>query len=189
MRIRDRQILEAASRGNRDALQNIWEIWSPRILIFMENHHDISRQDAEDLLQEVMAKVFRSLKNYNPLYSPATWIYTIASRTLADWRRKDHRRLKAVNESELDKEETGETYFSRQPGTGRTPEQEYIRRESINCVRDFILSRTGSDRQLLLLVCYEGMSGRKAASLLGIPVSTAKDRLRKLKKELQEVLE
>jgi len=36
------------------------------------------KENAEDLFQEIMLKVFQNLSTYNPMYSFNTWIYTIA---------------------------------------------------------------------------------------------------------------
>lgn len=147
----------------------------------MKNQYNMSLSDAEDLQQEVMAKVYQSLGRYNPLYSPATWIYTIASRTLSDWRRNQRIQIKSVNES-------SDQVLTEYKSPYKTPEEETIDREQISQVRNFIESQNPKDRQLLFLVCYEGLSGRKAAALMGIPAGTARDRLKKLKRELEEKL-
>lgn len=181
MSIKNRRILQAAALGNSEAIQSIWQIWSPKVLIFMKNQNEISLSDAEDLHQEVMAKVFQSLSRYNPFYSPATWIYTIASRTLSDWRRKERIQIKVVRES-------SDQFPTEFKSPYKSPEEETIDREQISLVRDFIESQNPNDRQLLFLVCYEGLSGRKAAALMGTPPGTARDRLKKLKKELEEKL-
>ena len=36
------------------------------------------RDEAEDIFQEVMLKVFQNIEKFNPLYPFSTWIYTIA---------------------------------------------------------------------------------------------------------------
>jgi RNA polymerase sigma-70 factor (ECF subfamily) len=36
------------------------------------------KDNAEDLFQDVMLKVYRNLDRYNPLYSFNSWIYSIA---------------------------------------------------------------------------------------------------------------
>lgn len=40
-----------------------------------------NRQDAEDLTQDTFVKAFRAYHRYDPRYSFATWLYTIARRT------------------------------------------------------------------------------------------------------------
>jgi RNA polymerase sigma-70 factor (ECF subfamily) len=55
-------------------------------------YHVRSRQDAEDIAQEVFVRVLLGADHFQGLSSPKTWILTIARRTVADWYRK--KRLK-----------------------------------------------------------------------------------------------
>ncbi|MBN2626251.1 MAG: sigma-70 family RNA polymerase sigma factor [Spirochaetales bacterium] len=139
----------------------------------------LSREDREDRLQEIMERIYRSLDQYNPLYSPATWIYTIARRIIIDGDRRRDRSPEIVDGDTLDI----------LPGSYPSPEDQVMDRDLAQRVRDFILCQNGRDRQLLFLVCYEEMSGRAAAGVMGMPVGTVRDRLRKLKEKLQEELD
>ena len=61
------------------------------------------KDDAEDLFQEVMLKVYQNLEKYNPIYSFNTWIYTIARTHCLNYLNK--KKITTVN---LDSEVTGE---------------------------------------------------------------------------------
>ncbi len=47
--------------------------------------------DAEDLLQEIFAKIFNGLHTFNPRYAFSTWVYNIASHSCIDYLRKTDR--------------------------------------------------------------------------------------------------
>ncbi len=47
--------------------------------------------EAEDLLQEIFAKVFNGLHTFNPRYAFSTWVYNIASHSCIDYMRKTGR--------------------------------------------------------------------------------------------------
>jgi RNA polymerase sigma-70 factor (ECF subfamily) len=53
----------------------IWKQYHQRLLFFIRPMVGI---EAEDLLQEIMLKVYEHLGTYNPFYSLNTWIYAIA---------------------------------------------------------------------------------------------------------------
>ena len=63
-------------------------------LIVDENHHRVGRiarvyagSDAEDLVQEILMQVWRSLPDYDHKAKLGTWCYRIALNTAISWRR------------------------------------------------------------------------------------------------------
>src|ERR1043166_3494967 len=48
----------------------------------------IGREDAEDLAQEVFAKVARALPQFKQESKPSTWVYRIATNVAFDWLRR-----------------------------------------------------------------------------------------------------
>jgi RNA polymerase sigma-70 factor, ECF subfamily len=58
-------------------------------LLHYLNRRTGSREEAEDLLQDVFLIVHRSLREYQPSWRFSTWIFTIANRlAVSHWRRK-----------------------------------------------------------------------------------------------------
>ena len=181
-----RSLLEKVSNGESKGIREMWMIWSPKIMVFLNNCPELSEEDREDLHQEIMSKIIQSSKSYNQKYAPSTWIYTIAKRILIDWKRKSKSRLKVVGVSQLEINEDGENIIAQIPGIFPTPDVTIIQNEEQNYVQQFIASQSDRDRQILFLYCYENLSGRAVAKILNLPVGTVRDRLRKLKKCLQE---
>jgi len=64
-----------SDRSRKKLFNHIWNQYQRRIIFFI---HNMVKDNAEDLFQEVMLKVYQNLDKYNPLYSFNTWIYTIA---------------------------------------------------------------------------------------------------------------
>jgi len=187
MSIKDRSLLEQAARGNKTAVRQIWEIWSPRITVYLRNTPGLNTEDREDLAQEIMLKVYRGLDRYNPVYAPATWIYTIASRTVGDWRRK-HSRAPVLTVGNREEPEDPD-FWQTLPGPYEDPETACLNGEDQDRVRQFIRRQKPGDRQLLFLVCYEGLSGRAAARVLEMPHETVRYRMKILKRKLKEAME
>jgi RNA polymerase sigma-70 factor (ECF subfamily) len=183
MSLKDRQVLEKAAAGDQKAIKEIWLIWSPKLTVYLRNCPSLSQEDREDLLQDIMGKLYQSLGSYKSFYSPATWIYTLAGRVVIDWRRKNGRYLTVIKESQMS---GGEYFLNDYAGNYPDPERAALERETLSSIQKFIISQSPCDRQILFLVFYEGLSGRGAAKIMKLAPETVRDRLRKLKKQLKE---
>ena len=186
MRVNEKKLIRNASNGDLESWQQIWELWTPRLQMFLYRDRAIGREDREELIQDIMLAVFQNLKQFNPHYCVSTWMYTIARRKMIDWKRKEYSEAvpqRVYRGTSLDENGKDSTEIvSGCPG----PEELLLRRDLQATVRCFIDNQENLDRRILLLVCYEGLSGRAAAKVLGIPNSTVRDRLRRLKRELAE---
>jgi len=171
--------MEQAAAGNKRKRRELWDYWTPRLSLFIKSDYSLSREDREDIIQDIMEKIYKSLDRYNPLYSPSTWIYTIARRTLKDRKRQKGRNAVRDRDDPTDWESI--------PSLAETPESALMRREDLLRIRQFIASQDQKDRQILFLTCYEEMSGRRAAKTLNIPAGTARDRIRIMKNQLEDI--
>ncbi|MDA3958313.1 sigma-70 family RNA polymerase sigma factor [Oceanispirochaeta sp.] len=175
----DRSLLIKGAGGDNKAIRQLWDIWSPKISIFLRG--SVPSGDMDDLTQEIMLKIFRSLASYNPVFAPSTWIYTIAGRTRTDWQRQQSKFLKSESENP-----DSEEMISLIPGPYEGPEAQYIRLESEKRVDDFLQRQNVRDRKILFLYCHEGLSGRAIARVLMTPAETIRYRLKILKAKLKE---
>ncbi len=177
MKVSERSLLLRGAAGDSTALREIWALWSPRILLYLKG--SLCDEDCEDLCQEIMIKLFRSLKSYNPLWSPSTWIYTIASRSRIDWHRKNG--MKYSEEGDYDPDTL--------PGSFLPPDEALIQKDTRERIEEFLGLQNERDRNILYLHAFEGMSGRQTARALDLPPETVRYRLKILKRRLKEVLE
>ncbi len=122
---------------------------------------------AEELTQESFLKGWDKLATFSLRSSFKTWIYSIAINVGRDWLRthKNHQVSKVFESSSL---ETS------------TPEQK--------AVQEALLMVGASERELLVLTYYEGMTLEETAKILNIPVGTVKSRLHTSKSELRVIL-
>lgn len=60
-----------------------------------------SKEDAEDIAQEVFIKVYKNLYRYNEKWSFVTWILTIAKNTFTDFLRKKNLKTVEINEERI----------------------------------------------------------------------------------------
>lgn len=163
---------------DREALfRNIWREYSSPLLYFLRHY---SPADAEDLLQEVMLKIFENLTTYNPLYSFRTWIYTIA---------RNHALNHLKKRSTRDREHTDPIDTVRLHAAEDTAETPLIAAELTRIIDGVLSQLDAEQRQIAFLRFSEGLSYREIAQMLSIPAGTVKSRLHHIKKRLHERLE
>jgi RNA polymerase sigma-70 factor, ECF subfamily len=165
-------------RETRERLfRSVWLSYRKRLTFFIRN---FVRDEAEDIFQEVMLRVFQNIEKYNPLYPFSTWIYTIAR----------NQSLNYLNKRKLPTEagDTREKAFFSEAGDD-SPEDKTIHRELHQTIDRALEGLSKENRQIAFLRFYEGMKHRDIARTLGIPTGTVKSRLFATRAILKEALE
>lgn len=90
----DRSLVEAVLGGNVQAYNVLMERYQVPLLRFLQR--TLSRQDAEDVLQETFLRAWDKLKQYDPRWEFSTWIYQIAYRLSLNHLRTQIRRKRLL---------------------------------------------------------------------------------------------
>jgi RNA polymerase sigma-70 factor (ECF subfamily) len=133
----------------------------------------LSRQDAEDVLQEVFIKVYKNLYKYNGRWCFSTWIYSIALNTFKTEYKKKKRASAAVFD---------ETYMSSL--ISDSPEGIYESKELHAELVVLINSLEVEQRACLILKHVQGMSYNEIGDILGISADAAKMKVLRAKQKL-----
>ncbi|MBV8847543.1 MAG: RNA polymerase sigma factor [Bryobacterales bacterium] len=145
----------------------------------LRNHND-----AEDIAQQVFAKVYFSIGNFDFRSSLLTWIYKITVNECYDYLRKKRVR-KLVYESDFSQEDA-QTLEGSEPAVDPT-----IRVDTQLAQRDLILKLlaklSDGDRDLLLLKEVEGHSVEELAAMTGLNENTIKVKLFRTRQKLLKV--
>jgi len=135
---------------------------------------------AEDLLQETLLRISRSLPGFEGRSELKTWAFSIATRVAADYfRRPDHR----VAILDLDLDETADE------DAERSVEQQLVVDEMSSCVRQVIDSLPEDYRAALVLHDIEGFTAEKTAEICGCSKATAKIRIHRARARLTKALQ
>ena len=173
-----------------DAFQRVYEA----------NHDDIRRflartagpQEAEDLAQIVFAKAARALPKFRGDAQVSTWLYRIAANVASDWlRSRSTLEAKATIQLPDAPEDVaydfGVSSVSQEKQT--SPEQELMRDEMGDCIRQLIGQLPENLRTALVLGELAGFKDDEVAHTLGISRSNAKVRLHRARAQLKKALE
>ena len=140
-----------------------------------------NRNDAEDIAQQVFAKVYFSINNFDSRSSLLTWIYKITVNECYDYLRKKRVR-KLVYESDFSEEdsrkmENSESVSDHQPAI----DQSLARRDLALKLLDKL---SEEDRELILLKEVEGHSVEELAERTGLNENTIKVKLFRARQKL-----
>lgn len=164
-------------RQSEEAFNAIWVRYYKPVLYFIQSmvHHH-----AEDLLQEIMMKVYQNLNRYKPWYSFNTWIYTIARNHCINYLKKRRLDTRRIQEWENIKSS---------PQHSDNPEHQLLDQELHRHIDKVLESLDNDLRQIAFLRFYEGMKCRNIAQIMKIPHGTVKSRLHHIRQTLKKELE
>ncbi len=145
-----------------------------------------NRNDAEDIAQQVFAKIYFSIKNFDFRSSLLTWIYKITVNECYDYLRKKRVR-KLVYESEFSAEETMRLENS-EPATDQTaPVDQRLAQQDL--VLKLLSKLSEEDRTLILLKEVEGHSVEELSGMTGMNENTIKVKLFRARQKLVKAAE
>ncbi|TMK85542.1 MAG: sigma-70 family RNA polymerase sigma factor [Actinobacteria bacterium] len=165
-------------RKDPSAAEEMYERFAPRVfglgLVMLGNS-----TQAEDLVQDTFVKVWRSAASYDGARgSLDTWVLLIARSLAIDLIRRrvlETRTLAMQEEPEI----------ATDPG----PEERAEARDLVDRARAAMASLTPGQRAALELAYFQGKTSSEVAELEGIPIGTAKTRIRTALAKIREVLE
>src|SRR3984893_15743762 len=142
----------------------------------LRNHND-----AEDIAQQVFAKIYFSIKNFDFPSSLLTWIYKITVNECYDYLRKKRVR-KLVYESDFSQEDAQRLETSEPAVDPAAPVDRRLAQQDL--VTKLLSKVSPEDRNLILLKEVEGHSVEELAGMTGLNENTIKVKLFRTRQKL-----
>lgn len=140
-----------------------------------------NRNDAEDIAQQVFAKIYFSIQNFDFRSSLLTWIYKITVNECYDYLRKKRVR-KLVYESDFSEEDALMMENSGAAVESAAPVDESLARRDL--VIKLLAKVSEEDRNLLLMKEVEGHSVEELSQMTGMNENTIKVKLFRARQKL-----
>jgi RNA polymerase sigma-70 factor (ECF subfamily) len=140
-----------------------------------------NRNDAEDIAQQVFAKIYFSIRNFDFRSSLLTWIYKITVNECYDYLRKKRVR-KLVYESDFSVEEAKRLETSEPAIDPASPVDRQLAQHDF--VVKLLSKVSEQDRSLILLKEVEGYSVEELAARTGLNENTIKVKLFRTRQKL-----
>ncbi len=169
-----------ATEGDRVAFAALFKHYAPRLKTYLLKA-GTSTDLADDLVQDTMVAVWRRAAQFDPARAGvSTWIYTIARHLCID----GHRRRQAGGLSFVEMPEADDEPVDESP----RPEERLHAAERESRVRAALGALTAEQAEVLRLSFFEEHAHARIAERLGIPLGTAKSRVRLALLRLRQIL-
>jgi RNA polymerase sigma-70 factor, ECF subfamily len=179
----DEDLVAAVLEGDRERFGDLVVRYQGRLVNYLFRLVR-NADDAHDLAQEVLVKVYQVLDRYDPQYKFSTWLFRIAQNAAIDQIRR--RRLKMV--SLRFEDENGEGRDWELPTSERGPYGELRNRERGGAIQQAIEGLPWEYRELILLRHFGELPYEEIARLKQMPLGTVKNKLFRGRQMLKEKL-
>lgn len=180
--IDDKVLIDRFLEGDESAFNLLFEKYKRKIYLIayrlLGNH-----EDANDITQETLIKIYKELKNFRNESSLYTWIYRITINLSLNLLKKKKLR------SFFDFEEVDEWLFK---DDRQSPELSFRENELSNKIQEALKKLPEKQRTVFTLRYYDELSYEEISEILGTSVGALKANyfhaVNKLQKELKNVL-
>ncbi|KGE03140.1 RNA polymerase sigma-70 factor [Pseudohaliea rubra DSM 19751] len=164
-----------AEKHDRAAFSRLFRHFAPLIKAFALSGSTMSANHADELVQEVMLKVWQKAAAFNPEKAAAsTWVYTIARNCRTDLFRRLQKFDTPLSAEDFSPEQESEEPFALLQS-----------KRSGDRIREMMAGLPADQMQILAKVYMEGKSHAEAAAELDLPLGTVKSRVRLAIQKLQ----
>lgn len=182
---REKDLLERSKAGDIAAFEQLIEGYQRRIFniaLRMLGNYD----DAGDLTQEVLIRIYKSIKNFKEQSSFSTWIYRITTNVCLDEirKRKNRKFISLDEEIRLEDGDMKRQIESDEP----SPEASAEAGELKKMVNDSIALLSEEHRIVIVLRDIQGFSYEEIAEMQKLPEGTVKSRINRARQALKNIL-
>lgn len=182
------QLIEQAQLGDTAAFERLIAVHQGKIYGFARAF-TADNQEAADLAQEALIKIYRSLGGFRYQSSLLTWMFRIVKNVFLD-HHKSRRQRERRREQPLDA--TAEQDLRGIPtssGHGTSPEALLLADEERRALWQALSRIAETYRTVVVLADMQGLSYEEIAGIVGAPIGTVKSRLNRGRDALREELQ
>lgn len=178
---RDVDIILRFQQGDRSAFEQIYrDYYAYALMVAM--HYTHNKSDAEDVVQEAFAQVYRSLDSLQDPNAFRSWLATTVHRFFIRSVRNKSVKMKVDLGEEVDVSQLLSTDQMDQP------DHHYHRNEVMHAIETGFNHLNARQQEIARMRFYEEKSVEEIAEILKIPEGTIKSRLFTIRKKLQAYL-
>lgn len=181
----DNQLVERTQSGDARAFDDLVVRFSPRLYGLIYNM-TASHEDTNDLLQEVFAKAYRSIRGFQGKSSFYTWMHTIAVNMTINFLKKRNRR-KTTSLDDVDNGILNDPDFIAATSYG-DPSHSANLVELQKKLNESMLKLSHEHRAVVTMFDIQEMPHAEIAKILKISEGTVRSRLFYAHKQLQTFL-
>lgn len=169
----DEELFALTARGRQDAFEVLVRRHQRRIA-GMAYRFTGSRDDAEDVAQEVFVTAWQWANRWKPEAKFTTWLYRVTVNACLNWKKRTRPALVAD--------------FDDRPAGGESADQQLVRREGEAAIAAAVQSLPSNQRLVLILKRFESRSTKDIAEALETSEAAVESLLQRAYEGLREKL-
>ena len=183
-------VIERAQRGEARAFDTLVDAYSRRLYGFLYRLTG-SREDAEDLVQEVFLRIVRTIGRYRHEGRFEPWVFRIAANLARD---RARRRARAPEMTSLETgggpdDVSGNSSSDAGSRAERPPQSSLELEENVDHLQRALARLPQAEREVVMFRHYGHMSFAQIAEVMGTPLGTALARAHRGLGRLREWME
>jgi RNA polymerase sigma-70 factor (ECF subfamily) len=182
----DDRLVSRTQSGDPAAFDELVMKYSPRLYGLVYNMTS-NHEDANDLLQEIFSKAYRSIKSFRGKSSFYTWMHSIGVNMTINFLKKRGRRYH-LSLDDVDANIQNDPEFVEVTATS-TPVREVGLLELQKKLNEAMMRLSVDHRTVVTMFDIQGMPHAEIAQILGISEGTVRSRLFYAHRQLQNFLE
>lgn len=186
MEYSEKQLIDMSKSGNIDAFELLIENYQKKV--FNIAYRVIGNyDDANDLAQEVLIRIFKSIGGFREQSSFSTWVYRITTNVCLDeLRRRKNKKVISLDEDiQFEDSDIKRQVVSGDP----TPEEIAEEKETKDIIHRAINKLSDEHKVVIVLRDLQGFSYEEIARVTKCPEGTVKSRINRARQALKEILQ
>lgn len=175
----ERDLVAVGKTGDREAFRRLFQHFAPRLRSFLIRRRTPDGS-LDDLVQDVMATIWRKASTYDPAKATAsTWIFTVARNRRIDLARRSR------PEVDIDDPATVPEQEDKAP----LPDEQTSRVQMAAHIKIALAQLPPDQSEIVMLAYHKDMSHSEIAEQISLPLGTVKSRLRLALGKLRQSME
>ncbi|MDX8340605.1 RNA polymerase sigma factor [Draconibacterium sp. IB214405] len=144
------------------------------------NYYNANKTDQQDMYQEILVNIWKSLDNFRGDSSINTWIYRIAINTSLNYTGKAYRHLKVMVDADQ--------YNLSSILDDQSLEMKLLEEKQLEQLQNELNTLSVIDKALISLM-LEGLTMKEIGDVIGITESNVKVKIHRIKSQLKQKME
>jgi len=172
----ERKLIADLRGGSREAYERLMDFCEAKVFNLVRRM--VGDQDAEDVAQDALIEICKSVGGFRGASSLSTWVYRVAVNVCLEHRRRRRPVFTPIEEDCLE----------RQADPSGEPAAVVLRNSVKGEVDSAVRRLSEAHRDVVVLHELQGLTYQECAEVLGCPVGTVKSRLSNAFVRLRELL-
>lgn len=165
--------MQQVCEGNVAAMEKLYDRYFVKLCNFAQKAYQ--QPNAEDIVQDVMLKIFQQPNLYNPRFAFQTWIYSLVSnKCKSEWKKQQTKEIAS---------------FYLEASTNFAAEYQALDNQLLKLkINKALMELEECERTIFVLKYEHELKNQEIADILEIPIGTVKSSIFYLLKKMQQIL-